>query len=210
MKIKIITAIILVVLMSGSCNQGTPENQSPQVTAQQPVDFEGLKIKGTDITTQSFFALSGKLKAALEQGGVPNALEYCKISAYPLIDSLSELNHATIRRTSLKLRNSDNAPSPRESAVLKQFESSFGLSLDVEPFVEDLGEAGVNYYGPIWVQKNCLQCHGVVGETLTTANNDLVRTLYPNDTATGYSEGDFRGMWVVNFKKGNNPDTIKE
>lgn len=112
MKIRIIVTFILVPLLFGSCKQGTQKNQATQVAEPQPVDWEGLKIKGTDIATTSFFALSGKLKAALEQGGVPNALEYCKISAYPLIDSLSELHHATIRRTSLKLRNSNNAPSP--------------------------------------------------------------------------------------------------
>ncbi len=40
----------------------------------------------------------------------------------------------------------------------------------------------------------CLNCHG---QALAPAVQDKIDALYPDDTATGYSEGDLRGAFVV-------------
>ena len=199
MKITYHLSIISIIIITTSCGSSNQENtETSQEETHDLKYYEGL---GTQITAASFLTLSGKVKAAMQEGGVPNAVDFCKEAAHPLIDSLSKIHNATIRRKSLKPRNANNTPTPEESSVLKQFEVDWQLNQDVMPFAEDLGAAGVNFYAPIWTQKACLQCHGVIGETLTEENNAFIKDLYPTDKATGYNENDLRGMWVVNFRK---------
>lgn len=201
MKIKQLFFLLpfLVFYACGSSEQsdsGTTISEVPET-----VDLKTYEGLGTQITASSFLTLSSKVKSAMQEGGVPTAVDYCKISAYSIIDSLSQAHNAVISRKSLKPRNYKNTPVPRERSVLKQFEVDWQFGKQVMPFAEDMGAAGVNFYAPIWTQKACLQCHGVIGETLTTKNEAFIKELYPNDKATGYKENDLRGMWVVNFKK---------
>jgi hypothetical protein len=40
----------------------------------------------------------------------------------------------------------------------------------------------------------CLECHGA---TLASGAHDVLAELYPEDCATGFSEGDIRGAFVT-------------
>ncbi len=199
MKIRQFLFLVLSVILV-SC--GAPASEQGETNPEAAtVDLKAFEALGTQITSASFLALIGQVKAALQEGGVPNAVGYCKISASGIIDSLSKAHNATITRTSLKARNGNNTATPQQSSILKQYEVDWQLGTDVMPFAEDMGAGGVNFYAPIWTQKACLQCHGVLGETLTAENDKIIKGLYPTDKATGYKENDLRGMWVVNFKK---------
>jgi hypothetical protein len=197
MKIRLLFYFSLSVLFF-ACDSPSSEQDN---TAADAVDLKAFEDLGTEITAASFSTLSGQVKAALQEGGVPNAVGYCKISAYGIIDSLSKVHNAKITRTSLKPRNGKNTATPEQSSILKQFEADRELGKQVMPFAQDMGDRGVNFYAPILTQKACLQCHGVLGETLTEENDKIIKGLYPTDKATGYKEDDLRGMWVVNFKK---------
>ncbi|KAA3638643.1 MAG: DUF3365 domain-containing protein [Bacteroidetes bacterium] len=201
MKIKQLYFLLPILVLSACGPSDQPESGTTVSEVPETVDLKTYEGLGTQITAASFLTLSGKVKSAMQEGGVTNAVEYCKVSAYPIIDSLSQAHNASISRTSLKPRNYKNSPVPREKSVLKQFEVDWQLGKEVMPFAEDMGAAGINFYAPIWTQKACLQCHGVIGETLTAKNDGIIKGLYPNDKATGYKENDLRGMWVVNFKK---------
>lgn len=78
--------------------------------------------KGQMLAQQSFAALSGRLMAAIEQGGVPHAVKYCNVAALPLIDSLSNVHQANIRRTSLKIRNRQDVAQGWEKEVLEAYQ----------------------------------------------------------------------------------------
>jgi hypothetical protein len=45
-------------------------------------------------------------------------------------------------------------------------------------------------------QKLCLNCHGAEAQIAPEAKEKL-KVLYPNDLATGYSEGQIRGALTV-------------
>jgi len=66
--------------------------------------------KGKQIAAISFATLSQRLQKAIQEGGIPNAIQYCNLAAYPLTDSLSTAHSVIIRRTSLKERNPANKP----------------------------------------------------------------------------------------------------
>jgi hypothetical protein len=205
MKFRLFLAILGLTAVLVSCKQ---ENKAIQTLPTEPQglsesDLAKYNAQGKEIAAASFKTLSGQLKAALEEGGVPNAVGYCNISAKPIIDSLSKQYGAKIRRTTLKLRNPTNAPTPEESGALKRYEASLGLNPHayLTPLVKDRKEYGVDYYAPIIIKEACLKCHGIPGETLSEEHHTFIKGLYPNDKAFGYKEGDLRGIWSINFKQ---------
>ncbi len=159
--------------------------------------------KGKEIAALTFSTLSGKLQSALKEGGVSNAIEYCNLAAFPLVDSLSKVHNAEIRRTSSKVRSPKNSPSKSEKLVLENYKKMNLAGAEMKPIIKQLDDQKIAFYAPIKINQFCLQCHGKVGETLTEENNALISQFYPDDQAVGYSDGDLRGMWSIEFAKGN-------
>lgn len=155
--------------------------------------------KGQMIAQSSFAALSGHLMAAIEQGGVPHAVKYCNTAALPLIDSLSKVHKASIRRTSLKVRNEKDAAQGWEKEVLTQYQMLIAEGKKPSPIVKKLDQKRVVFAAPIFMAQPCLKCHGKLGETLNEQHYTTIKQLYPQDEAIGYVDGDWRGMWSITF-----------
>ena len=60
-------------------------------------------------------------------------------------------------------------------------------------------DQNVRYFAPILVKAQCLACHGNVGQQVADSTHSLLQSRYPADAATGYKEGELRGIWSVNF-----------
>ncbi len=198
MKIRLSLLLFATILFSMvAC-----ENKSPKKTTTTPQGESTAYLeKGKEIAGATFTALSGKLQAAMKEGGVSKAIEYCNLAAFPLVDSLSKVHHADIRRTSLKVRNPKDAPTAEEKTILETYEKSARAGGTLKPIVSEVDEQTVAFYAPIKVNSLCLQCHGIEGETLTEDNLALIRQFYPDDKAIGYTDGDLRGMWSIRFEK---------
>lgn len=153
--------------------------------------------KGKSITSSTFLALSTELQKAMKEGGPKNAIEYCNLNALSLTDSLSKLHSATIKRTSNKYRNPENKPTDQERVALDYYQRQLSLNQAMLPKVET-DKNGTVFYAPIIVQDMCLKCHG---DKENISIYDLIKEKYPEDLATGYKQGDLRGMWSVTFKK---------
>lgn len=179
--------------------------QTPKAAEEIPLsDTEKTEYleKGKAIAAATFGELSTHLQAAMQEGGVSNAIQYCNLNAYDLVDSLSKVHDATIRRTSLKVRNPEDAPTPAERAVLEQYAEMEAEGQSLKPLVKTLENNQVAFFAPIRVNAFCLQCHGTPGETIKTEDYAVISGHYPNDQATGYSAGDLRGMWSIQFRNG--------
>jgi len=122
--------------------------------------------KGQMLAQQSFAALSGRLMAAIEQGGIPNAVKYCNVAALPLIDSLSNVHQANIRRTSLKVRNVQDVPQGWEKEVLEAYQILLAEGKKPTSMVKKLDQKRVAFAMPIFMAQPCLKCHGKLGQTL--------------------------------------------
>lgn len=46
----------------------------------------------------------------------------------------------------------------------------------------------------------CLKCHGNKATDIDVATQEIIDARYPNDLATDYKLGDFRGAWKITFK----------
>lgn len=177
----------------------THQPASKQQMEEQAVNAEAYMERGAAIAAASFTALSGRLMAAIKKGGVPEAVQYCNLAGLPLIDSLAQAHEVSIRRTSLKVRQSKDAPTPSEKKALEQYHAQFAAGEVLKPFVETNSAGETAFYAPILVSEACLKCHGKLGETLKAEDYDLIKELYPDDEAIGYVAGDLRGIWSITF-----------
>ncbi len=135
--------------------------------------------------------LMGALKAGLEEGP-DSAIDACRVQAPAIAASLSA-DDVRIGRTSHRLRNPANAGPAWATAVLETYLEQAG---DWAPQVVALGEGQAGYVEPIVTQPLCLACHG---SDLAPPVAEALAKHYPEDRATGFGEGDLRGVFWVSF-----------
>lgn len=157
--------------------------------------------KGMAIAKSSGKTLKSRLTAAVNKGGLQNGINTCNKVAQKMMDSLSVVYNAKIKRTTLKLRNEKDKPDQDELAVLSKFSKMMGDNKKPKPEVKQLASGEVRFYAPIMIDKVCLNCHGKIGENVKPQNYDVIKKHYPNDEAIDYKEGDLRGIWSITFKK---------
>jgi hypothetical protein len=134
------------------------------------------------------------LKQALMSGmqeGPAAAIEVCSELAPGIAASLS-VDGVKMGRSSHRLRNPENV-APDWLVPLIDGYASGGERL---PQTVALGEGRTGYAEPITVEPVCLTCHGVELDDAIAAQ---LAALYPEDRATGFSAGDFRGVFWVEF-----------
>lgn len=157
--------------------------------------------KGSEISQATFKALSEKLTEQMKLGGPAQAIPFCNVEAIPLTQKLSDEFNVTIKRTSDKLRNQENKPSERELEIINNYNKLIAEKKEITPIVEVDNNNNKHFYAPIILKANCLACHGKVEEFVSLKTDSIIKSLYPNDKAIGYNEGDLRGLWSIEFKK---------
>lgn len=196
MKISSTLLMLTAVVWLGSCSQ--PKEQKEVEQPLQPtINYEGVSLVVMEETKKT---LGGELKAAMERGGVSEAVDYCNVHALLLTDSIGKRYAATVKRVTDKPRNAANAATEAELKQLEQWRSLIAAGDQRVVTAEETEEAR-NFYMPIKIEALCLNCHGIPGETLTPENQALIAAKYPNDMATGYQLGELRGLWHISFKK---------
>lgn len=158
-------------------------------------DREAWVEKGAGVLAPLKAELMGALSSSMQEGPEA-AIEQCHLVAPELADTL-RFEGIALGRTSHRLRNPENAP----RAWVANLQSHYVTADDVgvtytEPQAVPLEGGGVGYVEPIFVGTLCLTCHG---STLEAGVERRLDALYPNDQARGFSEGDFRGLFWVEF-----------
>jgi len=157
--------------------------------------------KGKEIAASTFATLSSNLQKTMKNEGVSNAVKYCNLAAMPLVDSLSQIYNAEIRRTSFKIRNPKNNPTPLELEQLQVYQKQMNAGEKLQPLVKEIAASTIAFYAPIHIMPLCQKCHGKIDETLFIKDYKTIVQYYPNDKAIGYETGDWRGMWSISFEK---------
>lgn len=122
------------------------------------------------------------------------AIEVCSKRA-PELARESATATVTVGRSAFKLRNQANAPKPWLAAAM--VELSKEKSGTEAHRVVTLPDGTTGYAEAIWMAAPCLVCHG---KALPPALEAKLNTAYPADTARGFSEGDFRGVFWAEVK----------
>ncbi len=189
MKNTLIIAVAFLLLLSCS---------SEEKKAQKAL-MNQVTLAGDKVVAVSFESLSGHLKAAASEGGIENAIDYCNINALPLTDSLSRSFDVDIKRTSAQLRNPANSPDSLEAYMLDLYQQILKMKKPMVGKALLTKNNEVRYFAPIMVKAQCLNCHGTVGQQVSDSTYSLIQARYPADAATGYNEGQLRGLWSINF-----------
>jgi hypothetical protein len=153
---------------------------------------------------QSFMGqLQGVLMKELREGGPVQALAVCADTAQQMTRNAADELGVSIKRVSDRVRNVENMPDDYERRILELF-SGMHDDGNEPPFVHSEerivnGEKEFWYLQSIHVQAQCIGCHGD-GETIATNVKKLLHERYPDDKATGYKPGDFRGAIRVSFQ----------
>lgn len=197
-----------VCLMLVACTQGEKGNRNEQNSSSPVGDLsEDEKAryleKGLDISSQSQQTLMQNVMAARKRGGVPEALKYCNVRAYELVDSLSAANGAHIKRASHRARNPADAPTMLEKEIISQYLTVLQSNGAPRPRIElTAGGDSVAFFRPIVLNNPaCLACHGEPGREIKPEHVQLIRELYPKGNAMGHKKGDLRGVWSITFKR---------
>ncbi|MFN3916122.1 MAG: TSUP family transporter [Flavobacteriales bacterium] len=164
-------------------------------------DTKSYLDKGDEITHLTFQTLSGALQNTMQADGFQATLAYCNTNAYPLTDSLAQLYGATIKRSAVKFRNSANEASSFEKEIIEHYLKEREQGKTLEPKVTFLPNGNVHYARPVLLLSSCQTCHGILGESVSLANYESIKSYYPNDLAIGFNETDLRGIWSVTFEK---------
>jgi hypothetical protein len=119
-------------------------------------------------------------------------VEVCSRRASELTAEVGSDRDLRLKRVSLRNRNPDNRASVGEASVL--------ALMAARPELADtllVRDGAPTYMRAIRITAPlCLQCHGPVDELAPGVAEKLAR-FYPDDDATGFSEGDLRGAFVV-------------
>lgn len=185
----------MIFLLQAGCQ---PENEQPQSHAIS-IDTTMVIQKGQEITQAAFLTLSANVKKAIDEGGISRALSYCNVEAMPLTDSLSRNFGVTIRRASHQPRNPGNRADSLEMETIRTYLEQINNQEPLQPVVKTINRQ-IIYHAPIRIPGElCLNCHGQPGTDITEANLSVIDSLYPGDEAKGFSMGDLRGIWEVQF-----------
>lgn len=159
---------------------------------------EALLTEARKVATTLPPKLIVALQEEIKKSGPEGAIPVCKDMAPKMAGEISQQTGWKIKRVSLKARNNARAiPDPWEKAALEDFDKR--AAAGEAPGKLEKGEKIGNEYRfvkALPVQPLCLSCHGPVDQLGPAVKAALVQN-YPNDRATGYSEGQIRGVISV-------------
>jgi len=135
------------------------------------------------------------LQSALRSGlakGQEHAISVCSLEAPELANKAGSPG-VRVGRATNRARNPKNEPAAWLTPVVEAYAKEPAAA---KPRVVHLENGAVGYAEPIFVQETCLMCHG---EMISEPVRRALAGRYPDDEATGYRKGDFRGVFWVEF-----------
>ena len=147
-------------------------------------------------------SLQAVLKTTMQAGGPVAAIGVCNTQATPISRRVAVEHGMALSRVSLRNRNPANAPNDWQTRVLEDFEKQHAAGKDVTTLawsetVQSGGGQEFRFMKAIPTGAVCLNCHGT---NISADVSGVLADLYPEDKATGFSEGDIRGAFVVTRK----------
>jgi uncharacterized protein (UPF0335 family) len=186
-----------------SCQNETKKQDSKQETSQEVTkpsfDQKAYKMKGKKIAMGTFKIFKGKIESVGKAKGLHEVVNFCHKNAVLLTDSIGKANKVEMTRTSHKLRNSDNKPNADQQAIIENYLESQEMHKELAPMVMKDDQGYVHFYAPIKLKNKCLQCHGQPGKDINDKVLEVIKENYPKDKATGFREGELRGIWDIKF-----------
>jgi len=164
---------------------------------------QNVKKEGIKYIKMLGGALKSELKSHMKKDPTGlEALAFCTGSAQRITKEVNTKlpEYAKVRRTALKVRNdSDNNPDAIDKKVMKAYENAIAAKTFTPKDMKIVEKGDITrIYKPLVTKKVCIKCHG---SDLNPQISDALKSAYPHDMATGFNEGDLRGVIVAEIKK---------
>jgi hypothetical protein len=112
-------------------------NKSMEVKKLNEADIIQAGMKwGDEISTEAQQQLVSALQKAIEEKGVPGAIEFCNVQALPILQEVSTKYGVTVRRVSNKYRNPADQPNEEEKGILEAYEYNAENELPLDPSIQ--------------------------------------------------------------------------
>ena len=173
------------------------------LTSASMADDMAVKQEGVKYIKMLGGALKTQLKAKMKEdkSGL-TALAFCTGSADKITNEVNTKlpEYASVRRTSLKVRNDKvNAPDATDKKMMEKFEAEIKAKTMTPKTILMVEEGDTTrIYKPLIAKAVCLKCHGT---NIDPKISDALKSSYLHDKATGFKEGDLRGVIVAEIKK---------
>jgi hypothetical protein len=175
---------MLIALLAASLTACSKPASEPDAPAADPA------AKGAALLGPFKMSLMQAFSTGMQEGPV-SAISVCRDEA-PGIAARLSVDGVRMGRSSHRLRNPDNAPPEWLVPVLESYVSGKSQG----PQVVEIADGRHGYAEPIVMQGMCVMCHGSNIEPAVAART---AELYPEDQATGFAEGELRGVFWVEF-----------
>ncbi len=158
---------------------------------------------GDELSQEAQASLMQALQKAIADKGTVGAVEFCNVEALPLTQSVAEKHGVIIRRVSEKNRNPKNSLQDQEKPLFDAYAYNTEEGITNAPNIQKMDDGETLLFTKAIVIPGglCLNCHGTAGEELAEDTYEKIKSLYPDDKATGYKVGDLRGMWSIHIPK---------
>ncbi len=161
-----------------------------------------IKKEGVKYIKMLGKALKKEVKAKMkEDPSGALAMGFCSQKAAEITNEVNKQlpSYAKVKRTSFKVRNKENKPDSIDKVIMQDYQKA----IEENKFKPDdikVVNIGNMYrvYKPLLAKKMCLKCHG---ENISDDIKAVIKNVYPNDKATGFKEGDLRGVIVAEIVK---------
>lgn len=164
-----------------------------------PKDEELAAVTG-HIAENFMTELKGELLDALkDSAGTVGAIYVCAERAPEISAHYSSLPGLTVRRTSKRVRNPNNAPDEYEMKTLDILEQRPAYGSQDHYEWETVGEGmKFRFVRAIKMSSACLKCHGDP-EKMDDDVKAAIAERYPDDQATGFKLDELRGILTVSL-----------
>jgi hypothetical protein len=163
-------------------------SHAPGTPRDEPIPTE--TVERARALTKTF---KGNLMEALTESlndGPAETIGVCAVMAPEIAADLS-VDGVRIGRSSHRLRNPANESPDWVRPLIEEYRRE---APGAEPRSVRIDDATVGYVEPLYVGQPCLVCHG---EAVPEEVQQEILAVYPQDEATGFREGEFRGViWV--------------
>lgn len=170
------------------------QNHGTQALSQTQEGIKYIKMLGGTLKSQ----LKAQLQA--DPSGL-SAIGFCTAQAQLITNEVNTQlpDYAKVRRTSLRTRNSMNKPDRKDIEIMKEIEDSIKNKRATAMMVRKVNtKEATRYYKPLIAETACLKCHG---ENISPEIQAVIQESYPDENASHYTLGAFRGVIVSEIKK---------
>jgi len=210
MKRFTILALLPVLFSCGSGERVSKEvfeevNNSMEVKKLSDAEILASALEwGDSISAKAQAELISNLQKAIEENGIPGAVEFCSTEAMSIKETIGSEYGVTIKRVSNFYRNPNDKPDEMEGRILETYEYDVENDIKPTPNIQAIEGGEVLLYSKAIVIPSglCLNCHGEPEKEINSETLSKIDSIYPGDLARNHKVGDLRGMWAIYIPKG--------